>query len=747
MSIGTWRACAVLVTLVVLTSATPASAEPVTSPELDAVPAVLGAELSATEKQSLSALTDGAGVQLEAFVVTPEGPEIITLDADSSADAEAATHVLEAQPSVQSAGLTVPAFATAGALAQYGNTMLRSTEALAEVDNPLSDVVVAVLDTGVAPHAELTAAMVPGQNFTDSPGGSSDTTDRHGHGTHVAGTVAADAGSQVEGVAPGVRIMPVKVLGDGGSGYSNWISGGIIWAADNGADVINMSLGGSSGAGTYSSSVAYARSKGVTVIAAAGNDNSGAPHYPSGEAGVISVAAVDEGMQKASFSNYGPTVDLAAPGVAITSTDRSGGYVAMSGTSMASPHVAGVAALVKAAAPGLTPDQVEQAIIASVADLGAAGRDDIFGHGLVSALTAVRAANAMETGTAPTPVSAPTDLSIVHRFGYGMNLWRLSMLESGAPGARLLASMNYGGFSYDRSVTVPGDFGAVTSSDDGSPDEIIWHAQPNGGVLVWAVGGGTDPTPKLWRDLRTGGWSWALSRPMAGDVTGDGIDDLVVRHANGPWAVNLWVLRGNGQTVGAPELWASTTGGLDQRAELADVDGDGRDDVVLARPVSGSSGLVYDVMRASGSSFGPRTSAFHGAISGGWSPASRLAAGDVTGDGRVDLVTSHAQLGNPGLLVWVHENCSTGTGVCFRAPQIWQDLRAGGWSYTASRQYLADTDADGDADVISLHAQQGNPGLLVWRHRSDGSRLLTPQIAADLRAGGWSYVDSRAALD
>ena len=367
---------------------------------------------------------------------------------------------------------------------------------------------------------------------------------------------------------------------------------------------------------------------------------------------------------------------------------------------------------------------------------------------------AVTATNAVGTGTAsaqsspvtPATVSSPIDLSIVHRLGSGMNLWRLSTLEASSGGPRLLASLNYGGFSYDGSVTLPGDFGAVTASDDGSPDEIIWHAQPNGGVLVWAVGGGTDPAPKLWRDLRTGGWSWALSRPLAGDVTGDGIDDLVVRHANGPSGVNLWVLRGDGHTVGAPELWGSTTGGLDQRAELADVDGDGREDLVLARPVSGSSGLVYDVMRASGTSFGTRTTAFTGSIAGGWSPSSRLAVGDVTGDGRVDLVTSHAQLGNPGLLVWVHENCSTGTDVCFRAPTIWQDLRTGGWSFAASRQYLADTDADGDADLITLHAQQGNPGLLVWRARSDGTRLLAPQVAADLRAGGWSYLDSRSAV-
>ena len=833
-----------------LASATPASATPPAGPELTDVPAVLDAELSATEKQSLAALTDGSGVQLEAFVVTPGGAEIVTFDADSRADAEAATDMLEAQPSVESAALTVPVAATAGALPQYGNTMLRTTEAIAEVDNPLSDVVVAVLDTGVAPHPELAAALLPGQNFTDSPGGPTDTGDVHGHGTHVAGTVGADLGSQVEGVAPGVRILPVKVLGDGGGGFSNWANSGIIWAADNGADVINMSLGGAGGAGVYASAVAYARARGVTVIAAAGNDNSSAPHYPSGEAGVISVSAVDAASQKAAFSNYGPTVDVAAPGVAITSTDRSGGFSDKSGTSMASPHVAGVAALIKAAAPGLTPDQVEQALVAGVTDLGAAGRDDIFGHGLVNALQSVRAANSLEASLPPSTNRAPvaddetltvpyksgshrvdvltgdtdpdgdvlgiasftqgsrgavttdngqlrytpsgfgpytdsftyvvtdyhggtatgtvridalapptldpaaaTDLAIVHRLGAdSMNLWRLpvSQLDSRYGAPSLVRKLDYGGFSYDRSRTLAGDVGDVTGSDDGTPDQVIWHAQPNGGVLLWAVGGGPDTAPRLWLDLRTGGWSWADSLPMLGDVTGDGFDDLVVRHAFGPTVTNIWVFPSDGQRLGAPQLWGKTQG-MARRSLLIDADGDGREDLLVARPQDGTAGLSYDVLGAntSGTAFdGFDRTVFSGPAAAGWSAgASRTLAGDVTGDGKPDLITVHAQGGNSGLLVWVHRNCTDVLRApCFAQPVVWQDLRTGGWSYAGSRQYVADTDGDGTEDLISAHSQAGNPGILVWRHRSTSTALLTPDIVADLRAGGWSYINSRATV-
>ena len=124
--------------------------------------------------------------------------------------------------------MSVPAHAEGGAYAQYGNAMIRSEAAHAAVDNPLSDVVVAVLDTGVAPHPELADALLPGYNFADS-GAALDTTDHYGHGTHVAGTVAADAGSGVEGVAYGAKVLPVKVLGDDGSGYSSWVANGIIW--------------------------------------------------------------------------------------------------------------------------------------------------------------------------------------------------------------------------------------------------------------------------------------------------------------------------------------------------------------------------------------------------------------------------------------------------------------------------------------------------------------------------------------
>ena len=147
----------------------------------------------------------------------------------------------------------------------------------------------------------------------------------------------------------------------------------------------------------------------MTVIAAAGNDNNSVLHYPGADAGVIAVSAVDSSMQKASFSNYGYYVDIAAPGVNIASTYLNGSFVGMSGTLMATPHVAASPHWSRPA-PSLSPDQVEQALYASVTDLGAPGRDDIFGAGLVDALRAVNAADALEPpapAPGPTPAPAP----------------------------------------------------------------------------------------------------------------------------------------------------------------------------------------------------------------------------------------------------------------------------------------------------------------------------------------------------
>ncbi|MEU4163752.1 S8 family peptidase [Actinoplanes sp. NPDC026670] len=273
-------------------------------------------------------------------------------------------------------------------------------------------VVVAVIDSGVdGTHPDLAANMVSGFDATTDQAGA--TTDRHGHGTHVAGTIAAVTGNAtgVSGVAPDVKIMPVKVLGDDGSGNMSDTAEGITWAVDHGAQVINMSLGGTQQVAAVSNAIKYARSKGVTVVAAVGNSREqGSPtSYPAADAGVIGVAATDSNDRVGVYSNAGNYVDVAAPGTDILSLAPNGQYKTMSGTSMASPHVAALAALLKSYQSSLTPDQIEATLEKSAVDLGPAGFDNDFGNGRVDALAALNLLTpATKAPTTPPATKAPT---------------------------------------------------------------------------------------------------------------------------------------------------------------------------------------------------------------------------------------------------------------------------------------------------------------------------------------------------
>jgi serine protease len=275
-------------------------------------------------------------------------------------------------------------------------------------------VTVAVIDTGVdSQHPDLAANVVSGYDAVANRAGI--ISDGNGHGTHVAGTIAAVTGNGVgvSGVAPDVKILPVKVLSDNGSGYMSDTAEGIIWAADHGAQVINMSLGGPSKTAAVSNAVAYARSKGVTVVAAAGNDRQqGSPvSYPGADTGVIAVAATTSADSVAPYSNAGSYVDVAAPGSGIISTyptKLGQAYASLNGTSMAAPHVAAVAALLKGYQKSLTPDQVESALKKSAVDLGRTGFDNDYGYGRVDAVAALAAVTVPTTPPTTVPTTAPT---------------------------------------------------------------------------------------------------------------------------------------------------------------------------------------------------------------------------------------------------------------------------------------------------------------------------------------------------
>jgi type VII secretion-associated serine protease mycosin len=249
-------------------------------------------------------------------------------------------------------------------------------------------VIVAVVDTGVrGDHQDLAPIVLSGADFVNDGGNGK--TDPNGHGTHVAGIIAAQAnnGVGIAGGAPDVRILPVRVLDANGTGYSSDVAAGIVWAVNKGARVINVSLGSTSPSSGTRDAIKYALSKGALVFAAAGNgaQSGNAPVYPGAFPEAVAVGSIDSNRVRSSFSNYGSYVDLAAPGGNIISTygSHAASYAAASGTSMATPYASAAAALVIAAQPGNSASTVRAVLEAGADDLGAPGRDDWYGSGLV----------------------------------------------------------------------------------------------------------------------------------------------------------------------------------------------------------------------------------------------------------------------------------------------------------------------------------------------------------------------------
>lgn len=273
----------------------------------------------------------------------------------------------------------------------FGNSWaLPKIQAPAAWDLATGDgVIIAVLDTGVdSTHPDLAANMLPGWNAYDN---NSDSRDVYGHGTKVAGTAAAAAnnGAGSSGVAWNARILPVRISMPDGRAYLSDMAKGIYWAADNGARVANISYGGAESL-TVQSAANYMRSKGGVVVMSAGN--SGAlNNFPPSDA-IVVASATDSNDARASWSSYGPYVDVAAPGVSIYTTTNGGGYAYVSGTSFSSPIVAAATALLFSINPDLTPADIDQILATTSEDLGDPGFDQIFGNGRINAANAVNAA-------------------------------------------------------------------------------------------------------------------------------------------------------------------------------------------------------------------------------------------------------------------------------------------------------------------------------------------------------------------
>lgn len=256
------------------------------------------------------------------------------------------------------------------------------------------EIVIAVLDTGIAfEHPEFANKILPGYDFFNKD---DDPADDHGHGTHVAGTSAAriDNGIGSAGICPNCSILPVKVLNQNNAGTWAGVAAGVTYAADEGANIIVMSLGSVAGTKTIAEAISYAVEKGVLVIAAAGNINSEKDFFPAAYPGVIGVSATVESDLRWSLSNYGDYVDISAPGHLIYGTHNDldnlyDGHLFMSGTSMATPHVAGLAGLLWSQDPSRTSDEIERLLLGTALDLGDLGRDKYFGAGRIDPVSAL----------------------------------------------------------------------------------------------------------------------------------------------------------------------------------------------------------------------------------------------------------------------------------------------------------------------------------------------------------------------
>jgi thermitase len=314
-----------------------------------------------------------------------------TTEAARERELREAKEVLEEDPDVKYVDynyMRLPAFTPNDPFFTDGSQWsLRKIDAPAAWDTEMgSGAKVAVLDNGIAAnHPDLQGKIAAQKDMVDNDNVAQD---NHGHGTLVAGTVAAatNNGKGVAAVCPSCKLVIAKV-GAAGLYRDSDVVNGIYWSVDNRAKAINISLGDAATSRLLEHAVNYAWERGVVVVASAGNSNTDKPIYPAAYDKVISVAATNQNDRRASFSNFGTTIDVAAPGVDIVSTGLSGGYVEKSGTSTASPHVAALAGML--AAQGLTAPEIRRRIQSTAVDLGADGKDKYFGWGRIDARRAV----------------------------------------------------------------------------------------------------------------------------------------------------------------------------------------------------------------------------------------------------------------------------------------------------------------------------------------------------------------------
>jgi serine protease len=558
---------------------------------------------------------------------------------------------------------------------------------------------VAVIDTGVdADHPDLSGRVLPGRDFANDD---MNAADDNGHGTMVAGFAAATGnnGRGVAGAAWNARILPVKVLDAAGSGSDADIAAGITWAADQGADVINLSLGGPSESETLEAAVEYASGKGALVVAAAGNDGFTTPSYPAAIPDVVAVGATDWSGNVVWWSNYGPWIDIVAPGYDVSSTALAAGpvdaYEDGYGTSFSSPLVAGVAALVRAKHPTWSPGLVAAELERTARDAGPRGIDDSYGHGLLDAYAALGGAKAP-------PLRAPAG----------------DPLEPNGTPDR--ASALTSPFFTSATISPQGEVDWFTKDVTGPATirfqiEASW-AEPYAEAMYPAAqvfGPRLEPLGPPVRGWSSNTWIEAYAA-TAGRYYLKVWNDAASRSRLAPATPWGYTVK---NTVEAPAPASRfdpyevvpLAAGSPYSSAVADVTGDGRDDALIT--LLGSRQLLVFRQRPDGYLASAEPHQLHPNHSSVNLP---ISTGDANGDGVKDVAVAFSSGGSV-----------SGVDVLYGGPTIGSPVLA----YEATdmgEAELADLDGDRRADLVAVSASRGVQVL-----RSTGSAFAAPVTVAN----------------
>lgn len=602
-------------------------------------------------------------------------------------------------------------------------------------------VIVAILDTGLASTTlanDSTATRVPGYDFINND---ADPTDDNGHGTHVAATIAeiTDNGIGVSGLAFNSSIMPIKVLDADGIGSDSAIVQGISFAVTNGADIINLSLGSADPSPTIQTAVNSAASSGVIIVGATGNSSSSSIFYPARYDNVIAVGATRYDNQRALYSNYGEGIDIVAPGGQLyqdahyttdplntTKLDQNGdgvsdgifqqtcgggnscGYYFYEGTSMATPHVVGAAALLLAY--GVSPSSVRGILTASATDLGTAGYDTTYGHGLLNIQQALISATSDSSIPATSISSSPAQPDGLNSYYKQIPVITLS----GADTAEAGISATY--YAWDQTTSFTQYTGTISPAEG---THTLYYYSVD---LV----GNTEITKSAVFNLDSVGPILTVISPTKGPIirnkimtmTGTGSDEtsglnlltintVGVTLTDGNFSTNFSLKHGaNTFSLSLTDLAGNET------TKTVTVDFYPKNNIIVV-PASGASPQVK-VFSSSGkvlSQFLAYSSSFKGSVN----PAS----GDINGDGTEEIITAPGPGGSPQVKVFSNNG-----------KLLYQFLAYASGFKGGVNVASGDLDGDGTDEIVTVPESGGGPQIRIFGLRNGKFQPTTQSFLA-----------------